>query len=246
MILSDIRKQARESLTGKWGKSALIILIYFLFSFALGFIKSLVEDISFLSFVVEIGSAIITIPISFGLIISFIKLKRGEEVKCYEFFKYGFANFTRSWKLTGNILLKIWLPILLYVLAIIAFSLSITFGVAGSVVASSSTILILAFIIGIALLVAAFVYLFIKSLLYSFTYFIAYDNEDMSGKEVVEESAKLMKGHRGKYILLQLSFIGWIILSVFTLYIGMLWIFPYMQISMICFYEALKENKVEE
>ena len=55
-----------------------------------------------------------------------------------------------------------------------------------------------------------------------------------------------MKGHRGKYILLQLSFIGWIILSVFTLYIGMLWIFPYMQISMICFYEALKENKVEE
>lgn len=246
MILSDIRKQARESLTGKWGKSALIILIYFLFSFALGFIKSLVEDISFLSFVVEIGSAIITIPISFGLIISFIKLKRGEEVKCYEFFKYGFANFTRSWKLTGNILLKIWLPILLYVLAIIAFSLSITFGVAASVVASSSTILILAFIIGIALLVAAFVYLFIKSLLYSFTYFIAYDNEDMSGKEVVEESAKLMKGHRGKYILLQLSFIGWIILSVFTLYIGMLWIFPYMQISMICFYEALKENKVEE
>ena len=246
MILSDIRKQARESLTGKWGKSALIILIYFLFSFALGFIQSLVEDISFLSFVVEIGSAIITIPISFGLIISFIKLKRGEEVKCYEFFKYGFANFTRSWKLTGNILLKIWLPILLYVLAIIAFSLSITFGVVGSVVASSSTILILAFIIGIALLVAAFVYLFIKSLLYSFTYFIAYDNEDMSGKEVVEESAKLMKGHRGKYILLQLSFIGWIILSVFTLYIGMLWIFPYMQISMICFYEALKENKVEE
>ena len=177
MILSDIRKQARESLTGKWGKSALIILIYFLFSFALGFIKSLVEDISFLSFVVEIGSAIITIPISFGLIISFIKLKRGEEVKCYEFFKYGFANFTRSWKLTGNILLKIWLPILLYVLAIIAFSLSITFGVAASVVASSSTILILAFIIGIALLVAAFVYLFIKSLLYSFTYFIAIDME---------------------------------------------------------------------
>ncbi len=246
MILSDIRKQARESLTGKWGKSALIILIYFLFSFALGFIQSLVEDISFLSFVVEIGSAIITIPISFGLIISFIKLKRGEEVKCYEFFKYGFANFTRSWKLTGNILLKIWLPILLYVLAIIAFSLSITFGVAASVVSSSSTILILAFVLGIALLVAAFVYLFIKSLLYSFTYFIAYDNEDMSGKEVVEESAKLMKGHRGKYILLQLSFIGWIILSAFTLYIGMLWLFPYIQISMICFYEALKENKVEE
>ena len=148
--------------------------------------------------------------------------------------------------LEGNILLKIWLPILLYVLAIIAFSLSITFGVAASVVSSSSTVLILAFIIGIALLVAAFVYLFIKSLLYSFTYFIAYDNEDMSGKEVVEESAKLMKGYRGKYILLQLSFIGWIILSAFTLYIGMLWIFPYMQISMICFYEALKENKVEE
>ena len=246
MILSDIRKQARDFLTGKWGKSALITLIYFLFLFALGFIQNLVEDISFLNFVIQIATIIISVPIAFGLIISFMKLKNGEDVKCYSFFNYGFINFARSWKLIGNILLKMWLPILLYILAIIAFSLTITFGVAASVVASSSTFLVITFIIGIVLLVSAFVYLFIKSLLYSLTYFIAYDNEDMSGKEVVEESAKLMNGHRCKYFLLQLSFIGWIILSVFTLYIGMLWLIPYIQISMICFYEALKENKVEE
>ena len=66
----------------------------------------------------------------------------------------------------------------------------------------------------------------------------------MSGKESVEESKKMMKGNRGKYVLLQLSFIGWMILSIFTLYIGLLWLTPYMQVAMVCFYESLKDNKV--
>lgn len=246
MVLSDIRKSAREALTGKWGKGALITLIYFLFEFALGFISGLVEDVTFLSFIVEIATIIISVPISFGLIASFIKLKRGEEVKCYEFLSYGFANFARSWKIAGNILLKMWLPILLYVLAIIVFVFATTFGIAASAVSSSSSFVVIASIIGAALFIAAFVYLFVKSLYYTLSYIIAYDNESMEAKDAVEESAKLMAGNRGKFVLLQLSFIGWAFLTIFTLYIGMLWLIPYMQVAMICFYEALKENKVEE
>lgn len=246
MVLSDIRKQAREALAGKWGKGALITLAYFAFTFVLGFISGLVEDIAFLSFIVEIATIVISIPVSFGLIASFIKLKRGEEVKAFDFITYGFNNFKRAWKVTGNILLKMWLPILLYVLATIALVFAMTFGVAASAVSSSASFVVIASIIGIILFIAAFVYLLVKSLLYSLTYFVAYDNESMEAKDAVAESAKLMTGNRCKYILLQLSFIGWAILTVFTLYIGMLWLIPYMQVAMVCFYEALKDKKVEE
>ena len=246
MVLSDIKKSARETLAGKWGKGALIVLAYFLFAFALGFVSNLVENIAFLSLIVEVATIVITIPVSFGLISSFIKLKRGEEVKVFDFFTYGFNNFSRSWKIAGNILLKMWLPILLYVLATFAFIFAITFGVVASAISSSGAFAVIASFVGLALFIAAFIFLFVKSLSYSLAYLIAYDNEAMEGKEAVEESKKLMAGNRGKYVLLQLSFIGWAILTIFTLYIGMLWLVPYMQVAIICFYEALKDKKVEE
>lgn len=246
MVLSDIRKSAREALSGKWGKAILILLAYFLFTFALGFVSGLVEDIALLSLIVEIATVVVSIPVSFGLIASFIKLKRGEEVKAFDFITYGFTNFSKGWKVAGNMLLKMWLPILLYVLATIAFSFITAFGITASAMSDSASLMVIAMIVGIALFIAAFVYLFITSLSYSLSYFIAYDNEAMSGKEVVEKSKEMMKGNRGKYVLLQLSFIGWVILSIFTLYIGMLWLTPYMQVAMVCFYEALKDKKVEE
>lgn len=243
MVLSDIRKSAREALAGKWGKAVLIILAYFAFTFALGFVSGLIP---FLSFIIDIATVVISIPVSFGLIASFIKLRRGEEVKAFDFITFGFNNFARSWKVAGNMLLKLWLPILLYIIATVIFTFAISFGAVATVASESSAFGIIASIVGIVLLIASFVYLFITSLSYSLTYLIAYDNENMSGKEVVEESKKMMKGNRGKYVLLSLSFIGWMILSVFTLYIGMLWLAPYIQVSVICFYEALKDKKVEE
>lgn len=246
MVLSDIRKQAREALANKWIKGVLIVLAYCAFEFVLGFVSGLVSNIRFLKFIMYIATIIISVPVSFGLIASFIKLKRGEEVKAFDFITYGFSKFSRAWVITGGILVKIWLPLLLYLLATIVLVLATTFGLAASAITNSSSFVIIASIIGIILYIAAFVFLFVKSLLYVLAYFVGYDNENMSGKEAAEESAKLMIGNRCKIILLQLSFIGWSILTIFTLYIGMLWLIPYMQVAMVCFYEALKNKKVEE
>ena len=242
MILSDIRKQAREALTNKWGKGVLITLVYFLFTFVLGFISGLVKYIDVLNFLINIATIVISVPISFGLISSFMKLKKGEEVKVFEFFSFGFTNFARAWKIAGNILLKMWLPILLYVIAIFVFAFAATFGIVTYAISRSISFFVISSTIGFALFIAACIYLFVKSLYYTLAYMVAYDNEAMEAKDAVEESAKLMAGNRGKFVLLQLSFIGWAILTVFTLYIGMLWLIPYMQVAMICFYEALKDK----
>ena len=61
----------------------------------------------------------------------------------------------------------------------------------------------------------------------------------MSGKEIVEESERLMRGNRWNYVWLTLTFIGWLILCAFTFYIGAFWLMPYVSVSTVCFYEAL-------
>ena len=67
----------------------------------------------------------------------------------------------------------------------------------------------------------------------------------MTGKEIVEKSAELMKGNIASFIFLDLSFIGWVILSCITLGIGFFWLTPYMQVSIFNFYRNLEEKTPE-
>lgn len=64
-----------------------------------------------------------------------------------------------------------------------------------------------------------------------------YDNPNMTAKQIVEESERIMKGQRGKYFGLELSFFGWILLTMLTFGIGIIFLMPYIQISIAIFYE---------
>ena len=48
-----------------------------------------------------------------------------------------------------------------------------------------------------------------------------------------------MKGNIWRYVKLNLSFIPLILLSVFTFYIALFWIMPYMEMSVTAFYRDL-------
>ena len=54
--------------------------------------------------------------------------------------------------------------------------------------------------------------------------------------ESVADSKALMQGQKWRYFVLSLSFIGWILLCVLTLFIGFLWLDPYMQATFSAFY----------
>jgi uncharacterized membrane protein len=89
----------------------------------------------------------------------------------------------------------------------------------------------------------------IKSLSYSMAFFILYDNPEMKPHQALKESCRMMKGYRGKLFCLYFSFIGWVLLSILTLGIGLLWLYPYMYMSIAHFYENLKigqKNKLIE
>ena len=84
----------------------------------------------------------------------------------------------------------------------------------------------------------------LKILSYSFIPMIMSDEKykDLSYMDILKLSEDMMKGHRGKYFLLGLSFIGWHILALFTLFILEIWIAPYQQVATTKFlYDVKKE-----
>ena len=236
MIPSELRKKAREALSGNWGKGVCITLAYLLITFVISFIIGLSEDNSALSFILSIAQFVISIPISFGLVISFLNLKRNEDTSAFAFLKNGFSRFSKAWGVFFQIILKMILPIICVVFGIFLMVLLFAMSTKSWFFA----------IIGVALYIACLVYAVSRGLLYSLAYFIAYDNPNLSSKECVLKSEELMTGNRGNYFLLELSFIGWISLGILTLGIGYIWIIPYIQVANSCFYDELNPSTVKK
>ena len=85
----------------------------------------------------------------------------------------------------------------------------------------------------------------IKAYSYAMTPYILKDNPEMKNNAAIEESMRMMDGHKLELFLLDLSFIGWAILSILTCCIGFLWLVPYMNMAHVNFYEDLKKASVE-
>ena len=246
MISSDFRTEARRKLSGKWGKAVCIFLAYVALTFVIKFIEGLFPDSMGQLF--NIVNTIINVPLSFGLVFAFLKLFNDEDVKAFDFLTTGFNNFGKSWGIAWNIFVKMVLPVILTVVSYVIIGFGIFQTASSSMLyeTSSSTTSIVLVLIGMVLFIAASIWSVTKSYYYQLAYIIAADKPELSSKEAVEESEKLMTGKRGKLFCLQLSFIGWAILAVFTLGIGYLWLIPYVQIAIIAFYKFAcgdSENK---
>lgn len=76
----------------------------------------------------------------------------------------------------------------------------------------------------------------IASYRYAMAPYILAENPTMSVKQAVEESKKLMSGKKASLFVLNLSFIGWSILSVLSFGIGFIWLIPYMHAAETAFY----------
>ena len=71
----------------------------------------------------------------------------------------------------------------------------------------------------------------IKAYSYSMCFYILADNPDMGIREALNESKRITHGYKMDLFILDLSFLGWAILSVLTLGIGFFWLIPYMQVT---------------
>lgn len=82
----------------------------------------------------------------------------------------------------------------------------------------------------------------VKGCSYALTFYIRADNPSLSARDAITESRRMMNGYKMKYFMLQLSFIGWIILGSLCFGIGILWVTPYMEMSKAVFYEEVKAS----
>ena len=80
----------------------------------------------------------------------------------------------------------------------------------------------------------------IKAYAYALTPYILIDNPDLSANQAINLSRKMMKGHKLDLFCLGLTFIGWVILSILTFGIGVLWLVPYMTSATSVFYLDVK------
>lgn len=82
----------------------------------------------------------------------------------------------------------------------------------------------------------------ILQMMLSQTSFILKDDSQISASDAMKKSAEMMKGHKMELFWLELSFIGWIILSILTFGFGFLFLLPYMETTLAHFYEDLKSE----
>ena len=76
---------------------------------------------------------------------------------------------------------------------------------------------------------------------YAMTGFILAENPELSANEAISLSKAMMYGHRWRYFCLEISFIGWDILALFTAGVGNLWLAPYKNAASAAFYSEISQ-----
>lgn len=196
---SEYRNMASDSLTGKWGGAAVIMIIYFLIYAAASALLGTSEG----SFAWQMLAYFLLFPMSWGVSVAFLKVARGSDIDYGSLF-VGYNDFLRI-ALTG---------LLRYVYIVLWSLLLVVPGI-------------------------------IKAYSYSMTPYILNDDADMKYDKAIEKSMAMMDGHKLELFVLDLSFIGWGILCLFTFGIGFLFLIPYMEAAHAHFYEDLKHEADE-
>lgn len=86
----------------------------------------------------------------------------------------------------------------------------------------------------------------IKTYQYRLVEYILAEHPEMSTKEVLAESREMMKGNKWRAFVLDLSFIGWHLLSLITLgLVGVFYVMPYQNMTNAALYEYLAYGRNE-
>ena len=203
---SEYRQKAWDSLTGKWGAAALLMLVYMVIAGVISSISGSGTEPSWRMIFLLLNLALW--PMAFFLTVAFLNVAKGEDLPkvaalfdpykdketCIRYFLVEF------WK---NLFIFLWMLLLV--------------------------------IPGI-----------IKAYAYAMTEYIAAENPNMDPREAMKKSEEMMKGHKWELFVLDLTFIGWLLLCVLTAGILMLFVQPYIYTAHAHFYLSLKDDLTPE
>lgn len=75
---------------------------------------------------------------------------------------------------------------------------------------------------------------------YSMTVYIMNENPGMGAMDCIRESRRIMYGHKWEYFVLKLSFLPWFLLSYITLGLALIYVVPYMKLTITDYYHNIK------
>lgn len=218
MTIQETKQSAKLKLKGCYFKCASATLLYFILvtiiTYVLSIIQNSLQDHTIVLTMIEAIFAIISSVLSYGLIANVIAITNDKQTSITKFLDITISNFGKYVKIILWVLLKVLIPLAIFLLTL--------FYLFGTIIADlynqnylcfNAKLLPLAIIVAIIAL-CIFIYFLLKYILVAFIY-----NADSkkSAKEIVQESNKLMKKQKSKYILLLLSFFGWFILFALIL-----------------------------
>lgn len=228
----ELKELSKSQLKGHWTIPVLLTLFYVILSTALSLFQG--EDSS-------IPTIIITFILVFGLgVWATVGLPN-----FYLMFieKMGNSTFNDVLVPMSKLAKSLAFTVILSVV-VVASTVIVMFVVGGATASFIFTDITwgLGAIIGITLICLFIIVLTIFDLAVSLTPYIIIEHEHLNTIEAMSLSIEMMKGNKWKYFVIQISFIGWAILSLFTLGIGYLWLIPYISLTQANFYRDLSYN----
>lgn len=230
---AQLKALAKESLMGKYGVAVGASLIYILITYIITEISTvflLIPGIigTLLYYLSIFAVTVFTGIFAYGFNFLFLKISCNAPAKINDLY-YGFSTHTKE-------ILKAQL-----FRSAISYIACIPCYVFNEMVSTEE----MTNYIGIYFLLFGFGMLgqFIVMLLYNQTFYIMLDFPDYDAKKALAFSRELMKGNKGRFIYLMVSFIPLFLLGMLTCCVGFLWIVPYMQTTLAHFYLDLVQNK---
>lgn len=232
MDYSKLKKQARKNLQGNYGPLVISLLVFAAISIVCTFIGKVT-----CSPLLEYALYLIAESL---LIMGFVKMivkvsKKKKPVlddlisETDSFLKY----------IVITIIVGLILGILFLIAAIAFKSLISVLAHVNEINFILALVLILFGILLVAAVIGVIVYLTVS---FSQTLFILHDEKKLSATQVLSKSFDMMYGYVLEYIILTITFIGWMVLGIFTFGILYLWLIPYMMVTYANFYKEVKKN----
>lgn len=82
----------------------------------------------------------------------------------------------------------------------------------------------------------------VKYYAYAMTPYIMAEKPQMGINDAITKSREMMKGHKWQLFLLDVSFTGWMLLSILTLGIALVFVWPYYSAARAAFYKEIKKS----
>ncbi len=236
MNISKIKTKAAKKLKGNYGVIVPALLIYALIT---GIFYTTAQAV-YNESVDILFNILITGLLYMGLLEIVIKISKGEKTKVANLF----SRTDLFWKATAATIILTVFTLICTILESIAGKSLMTFFVNEAHINVMVSALMI--MIGIILCSAIAVFYVILMVSWSQVYYILYENEEMPVLDIFSRSMDLMEDYKIDYLLLELSFLGWLIAGIFTFGLLYLWVIPYMMVTEANFYYEVKKKEKKQ